>query len=77
MEYTVRFNFSTAKLGRGRGQIIGKSGSGECDITADKPFNDIESAKEDDAIKMFCVNALIDNKIKNVMSINVTEIIER
>jgi len=77
MEYTVKFNFSTAKAGRGRGQIMGKSGSGECDITADEPLKDIEAAKEDDAIKQMCVHALIENKIKNVVSVNVTEIIER
>jgi hypothetical protein len=39
MEYTLKFNFTTLKVGR-CGSIKGGNGGGECDITTDYPLDE-------------------------------------
>lgn len=50
-QYTIKFKFSTARPGRGKGAITGNSGDGELDITVDGPFDPVAAKTDTDLIE--------------------------
>lgn len=75
--YTVKVKFSTARAGRGKGTVIGDSGYGDVDITADGEL--YTKDKDDPELIEGCKAAIQDNpKIKGtVLSLEILEIIEK
>lgn len=78
MQYTIKFNFNTIKPGRG-GSINGKSGSAECDITADFTLKELETKTDD--LKAVAFHSIKDNpkikKMGEILSVEITDIIDR
>jgi hypothetical protein len=78
MEYTLKFNFTTLKVGRG-GSIKGGNGGGECDITTDYSL-DVLKTKTDD-LKSIAYGSLVDNlKVKKmglIQSIDIVDVVAR
>lgn len=73
MKYTIFFNFSTTRIGR-YGNIIGKSGKAECDITVENVTQqELENDKE--GLKKIALLSLKDiPKLRTAGKIEVTEI---
>ena len=76
MEYTIKFDFSTAKVGRSN-NIIGSNNSGECDITTDYTLTELKTKTDD--LKYIAQQSLIDNpkveKMGSIISIDIVDII--
>lgn len=79
MDYTLKFKFTTAKAGRGAGQIIGNGGNGECDITADLQLSKLKTMEDD--LKSIAYGSLISNpkvkKMGSIMSIDIVDVVAR
>ena len=78
MEYTLKFNFTTLKVGRG-GSIKGGNGGGECDITTDCPLDELKTKTDD--LKSIAYGSLIDNpkvkKMGSIQSIDIVDVVAR
>lgn len=76
MNYTLKFKFSTAKLGRGS-SIKGDNGNAECDITTDYTLEDLKT-KINDLISI-AYNSIKDNskvkKMGKIINIDIIDII--
>lgn len=74
MEYTLKFNFTTLKVGNG-GSIKGGNGGGECNITTDYPLDELKTKTDD--LKSIAYSSLVDNpKVKKMDTIQSIDIID-
>jgi len=68
-KYTIHFEFHSAKAGKGKGQgqIIGKSGSAQCEIEASKEMSIKDLKKHNNFLEEICKKSIITNpKLKTV-----------
>lgn len=74
MQYILKFNFTTIKVGR-NGSVSGGNGGGECDITTDLELNKLKTQKDD--LKSIAYQSLVDNpEVKKMGSIQSIDIID-
>lgn len=78
MEYTLKFNFTTLKVGRD-GSIKGSNGGGECDITTDYSLDELKTKTDD--LKSIAYGSLVDNpqikKMGSIQSIDIIDVVAR
>lgn len=73
-EYTLKFNFTTLKVGCD-GSIKGGNGGGECNIITDYNLDELKTKTDD--LRSIAYGSLIDNhKVKKMGSIQFIDIID-
>lgn len=76
-EYTVKFKYSTARAGRGKGEVVGGGGQGELDITVDGPFNK-KDTKNPELVEGCKNHIKNEHRIKDaIISFEITEIVDK
>jgi hypothetical protein len=60
-KYTIDFNFQTAKAGKGQGQVIGRTGSAQCDIEASKQMSIKDLKKHNNFLEEICKKSITTN----------------